>query len=47
MYRDIFDKYEIQKAKKIRKAELVYDKFQKTGRKLTDELEKNIEFLHM
>ena len=47
MYRDIFEKYEIQKAKKIRKAELIYDKYQKTGRKLTDELEKSIEFLHM
>ena len=47
MYRDIFERYELQKTKKIRKAELVYDKFQKTGRELTDELEKSIEFLHM
>ena len=47
MYRDIFDKYEIQKAKKIRKAELIYDKYQRTGGTISDELEKNIEFLRM
>lgn len=47
MYREIFEKYEIQKAKKIRKAELIFDKYQRTGGAITEELKQSIEFLRM
>lgn len=44
MYRDIFEKYEILKGRKLRKVELWYDRYQKKGGEITPELQINREF---
>lgn len=45
MFRELFDKYEIFRMKKLKKAELVYERYQKNGGIITEELKKNMEFL--
>lgn len=47
MYRDIFEKYEILKGRKIRHLELWYDRYQKKGGEITEELQVNREFYEM
>lgn len=44
MYRDIFEKYEILKGRKVRHMELWYDRYQKKGGEITEELQVNREF---
>lgn len=44
MYRDIFEKYEILKGRKVRHLELWYDRYQKKGGQITEELQLNREF---
>lgn len=45
MFRELFDKYEIFRKKKLKKAELFYERYQKNGGVITEELRKNLEFL--
>jgi len=45
MFRELFDKYEIFRIKKLKKAELFYERYQKNGGIITEELKKNMEFL--
>lgn len=47
MYLDIFDKFEILKARKVRHIELWTDRYQKKGGKLTPELQINREFYEL
>lgn len=47
MYRDIFEKYEILKARKIRHQELWYDRYEKKGGEITPELQINREFYEL
>lgn len=47
MYRDIFEKYEILKGRKIRHQELWYDRYQKKGGEITPELQINREFYEL
>ena len=47
MYRDIFEKYEILRGRKIRHLELWYDRYQKKGGEITEELQVNREFYEM
>lgn len=47
MYRDIFEKYEILKGRKIRHVELWYDRYQKKGGEITPELQINREFYEL
>lgn len=45
MFRELFDKYEIFRKKKLKKAELFYERYEKNGGVITEELKKNMEFL--
>lgn len=47
MYRDIFDKYEILKERKKRHTELWYDRYQKRGGEINEELRVNWDFYDM
>lgn len=47
MYRDIFEKYEILKGRKMRHLELWYDRYQKKGGQITPELQINREFYEL
>lgn len=47
MYLDIFEKYEILKARKVRHLDLWYDRYQKKGGKITPELQMNREFYEL
>lgn len=47
MYRDIFEKYEILKARKVRHMELWYDRYQKKGGEITAELQVHREFYEL
>lgn len=44
MYRDIFEKYDILKGRKVRHMELWYDRYQKKGGEITPELQVNRDF---
>lgn len=44
MYRDIFEKYDILKGRKLRRQELWYDRYQKKGGTITPELQTNLDF---
>ena len=45
MFRELFDKYEIFRKKKLKRAELFYERYEKNGGIITEELKKNMEFL--
>lgn len=47
MYRDIFEKYEILKGRKVRHVELWYDRYQKKGGEITPELQINRDFYNL
>lgn len=47
MYRDIFEKYEILKGRKVRHMELWYDRYQKRGGEITPELQVNRDFFDL
>lgn len=44
MYRDIFEKFEILKGRKVRHLELWYERYQKKGGEITSELQMNRDF---
>lgn len=44
MYHDMFEKYEILKERKVRHMELWYDRYQKKGGQITEELQMNRDF---
>lgn len=44
MYREMFEKYEILKERKVRHTELWYDRYQKKGGTITEELQVNRDF---
>ena len=47
MYREMFEKYEILKDRKARHMVLWYDKYQKKGGEITEELQANKDFYDM
>lgn len=47
MYREMFEKYEILKERKARHMLLWYDRYQKKGGQITEELQVNKDFYHM
>lgn len=44
MYREMFEKYDILKSRKVRHVEMWYDRYKKKGGEITEELQTNLDF---
>ena len=47
MYQNALNRYKLQAAKKAQRFAGVYDKYQKAGGTITDELKANLEFYYL